>query len=172
MSGELSGVQKQVQDQFPAAYYNHSVAHRMSLCASQTAKKIPRAAAFFDIVDKVIRFFRSSPRSRLLGRSLPRRGIHVGFHVMLRLESLIPVTKKLEVFFMRWHKMQLRKPKPEQLRGAFVFRSSKSNLFFSSNFIGKYLTFVRQSARPYKSQPSMQCSFHQCLMISRISCSN
>ena len=75
MSGELSGVQKQIQDQFPAAYYNHCVAHRMSLCASQTAKKIPRVAAFFDIVDKVIRFFRSSPkRSHLLGRSIPKPG--------------------------------------------------------------------------------------------------
>ena len=38
MSGELSGVQKQVQDRFPAAYYNHCVAHRISLCASQSAK--------------------------------------------------------------------------------------------------------------------------------------
>ncbi len=31
MSGELNGVQKRVRDQFPFAYYNHCVAHRMSL---------------------------------------------------------------------------------------------------------------------------------------------
>eukprot|EP00794_Sanderia_malayensis_P002083 gene2083-2361_t len=41
MSGELNGVQRRVQDKFPAAYYNHCVAHRLSLCASQTANQIP-----------------------------------------------------------------------------------------------------------------------------------
>eukprot|EP00794_Sanderia_malayensis_P010654 gene10654-11784_t len=42
MSGELNGVQKRVQDKFPAAYYNHCVAHRLSLCASQTANQTPQ----------------------------------------------------------------------------------------------------------------------------------
>ena len=34
MSGELNGVQKQIQDHFPSAYCDRCVAHRMSLCAS------------------------------------------------------------------------------------------------------------------------------------------
>ena len=75
MSGELSGVQKQIQDLFPAAFYNHCVAHRISLCASQSANKIPKVAKFFDTVDKLIRFFRSSPkRTSQLGHSLPKPG--------------------------------------------------------------------------------------------------
>ena len=37
MSGELNGVQRQVQRHFPSAYYNHCVAHRMALCASRSA---------------------------------------------------------------------------------------------------------------------------------------
>ena len=75
MSGELSGVQKQVQEAFPFAYYNHCVAHRLSLCASQTAKKIPRIAKLFDVVDKLITFFRSSPkRTHRLGHSMPKPG--------------------------------------------------------------------------------------------------
>ena len=75
MSGELSGVQKQIQDHFPAAYYNHCVAHRMSLCASQSANKVPQISRFFDILDKLISFFRSSPkRTTQLGRALPKPG--------------------------------------------------------------------------------------------------
>ncbi|XP_065054458.1 zinc finger MYM-type protein 1-like isoform X1 [Rhopilema esculentum] len=75
MSGELNGIQKQVQDRFPAEYYNHCVAHRISLCASQSAKKIPKVAKFFDTVDKLIRFFRNSPkRTSQLGHSLPKPG--------------------------------------------------------------------------------------------------
>ena len=75
MSGELSGVQKQIQDMFPAAYYNHCVAHRISLCASQSANKIPKVSKFFDTVDKLVRFFRSSPkRTSQLGHSLPKPG--------------------------------------------------------------------------------------------------
>ena len=75
MSGQLNGVQKQVQEVFKYAYYNHCVAHRLSLCASQTAKKIPRIAKFFDGVDKLITFFRSSPkRTHRLGHSLPKPG--------------------------------------------------------------------------------------------------
>ncbi len=31
MSGRLNGVQSQINAKFPAAYYNHCVAHRMSL---------------------------------------------------------------------------------------------------------------------------------------------
>eukprot|EP00794_Sanderia_malayensis_P001780 gene1781-1984_t len=75
MSGELNGVQKRVQDKFPAAYYNHCVAHRLSLCALQTANQIPQVARFFDTVDKPIRFFRKSPkRTSQLGHSLPLPG--------------------------------------------------------------------------------------------------
>ena len=59
----------------PFAFYNHCVAHRMSLCASQTARKIQNVASFFDTVDSVVKFFRSSPkRKHLLGRSLPKPG--------------------------------------------------------------------------------------------------
>ena len=46
MSGELNGVQAQMQRKFPVAYYNHCVAHRMSLSASQSATKIPKVANF------------------------------------------------------------------------------------------------------------------------------
>ncbi len=62
MSGELNGVQKRIRDKFPFAYYNHCVAHRMSLCASQSSMKIPEVAKFFGILDKLITFFRSSPK--------------------------------------------------------------------------------------------------------------
>ena len=75
MSGELNGVQAQMQRRFPVAYYNHCVAHRMSLSASQSATKIPKVAKFFATIDRMINFFRSSPkRSRHLGHSLPRPG--------------------------------------------------------------------------------------------------
>ena len=75
MSGELNGVQKRMRDYFPLAYYNHCVAHRMSLCASQSSMKIPEVAKFFGILDKLITFFRSSPkRTRYLGYNLPKPG--------------------------------------------------------------------------------------------------
>eukprot|EP00794_Sanderia_malayensis_P013445 gene13445-14827_t len=75
MSGELNGVQCQIQRQFPFAYYNHCVAHRMSLCASRSANNIPRVATFFGTADKLITFFMSSPkRTRHLGYNLPKPG--------------------------------------------------------------------------------------------------
>eukprot|EP00794_Sanderia_malayensis_P002228 gene2228-2538_t len=75
MSGNLNGVQKQVQEHFPAAYYNHCVAHKMSLCASQSAMKTPEIAKFFSTLDKIISFFRSSPkRTKSLGHNVPKPG--------------------------------------------------------------------------------------------------
>ena len=75
MSGELRGVQKQVQNVFPFAYYNHCIAHRLALCASQSSSKVPKIAKFFSTVDKLIDFFRSSPkRTSHLGRNLPKPG--------------------------------------------------------------------------------------------------
>lgn len=75
MSGALNGVQKKIKDKFPFAFYNHCVAHRMSLCAAQSADKIQEVVRFFDTVDKIVTFFRSSPkRTHNLGRSVPRPG--------------------------------------------------------------------------------------------------
>ena len=75
MSGELSGVQKQIQQHYPAAYYNHCVAHRLSLCASQSIMKIPKVAKFFGTADKLVASFRSSPkRTRRVGLNLPKPG--------------------------------------------------------------------------------------------------
>eukprot|EP00794_Sanderia_malayensis_P012585 gene12585-13873_t len=75
MSGQLNGVQKRILDSFPFAYYNHCVAHRMSLCASHASKKIREVARFFGIVDQVVSFFRSSPkRTCRLGHNLPMPG--------------------------------------------------------------------------------------------------
>ena len=75
MSGSLNGVQKKVQEHYPFAFYNHCVAHRMSLCAAQSAMKIPKIAKFFGIVDKLIKFFRNSPkRTTSLGHNLPKPG--------------------------------------------------------------------------------------------------
>ena len=75
MSGALNGVQKQVSDRYPFAYYNHCVAHRMSLCASQSANRIPEVSKFFGTLDRLITFFRSSPkRTRNLGYNLPKPG--------------------------------------------------------------------------------------------------
>ena len=75
MSGELNGVQAQMQRKFPVAYYNHCVAHRMSLSASQSATRIPKVAKFFATADALINFFRSSPkRTRHLGHNLPKPG--------------------------------------------------------------------------------------------------
>ena len=75
MSGELNGVQAQMQRDYPVAYYNHCAAHRFSLCASRPASKIPRVAKFFGTIDKLITFFRSSPkRARHLGHNLPKPG--------------------------------------------------------------------------------------------------
>eukprot|EP00795_Rhopilema_esculentum_P016293 gene16293-biopygen5543 len=75
MSGQLNGVQKQIQQHYPAAYYNHCVAHRLSLCAAQSAMKIAKVAKFFGTADKLVGFFRSSPkRTRLVGLNLPKPG--------------------------------------------------------------------------------------------------
>ncbi len=75
MSGQLNGVQAQVQEKFPLAIYSHCVGHRMSLCASQISKNITEVSSFFDIVDSLISFFRSSPkRTHLLGRNIPKPG--------------------------------------------------------------------------------------------------
>ena len=75
MSGELNSVQNQIQQHYPAAYYNHCVAHRLSLCASQSAMKIPKVAKFFGTADKLVAFFRSSPkRTRRIGLNLPKPG--------------------------------------------------------------------------------------------------
>eukprot|EP00794_Sanderia_malayensis_P001755 gene1755-1957_t len=75
MSGEFSGVQMQIQEQFSLAYYNHCVTHRMALCASQSANEIPKVAEFFGILDKLISFFRPSPkRTGHLGENLSKPG--------------------------------------------------------------------------------------------------
>lgn len=75
MSRALNGVQKQISDQYPFAYYNHCVTHRMSLCASQSANRIPEVAKFFGTLDRLIMVFRSSPkRTRNLGYNLPKPG--------------------------------------------------------------------------------------------------
>ena len=75
MSGELNGVQTQMREHFPAAYYTHCVAHRMALCAKTSANKIARVTEFFKSTDKIITFFRSSPkRTRNLGQNLPKPG--------------------------------------------------------------------------------------------------
>ena len=75
MSGEFHGVQKRMQDMFPSAYYNHCVAHQMALCASQSANKVPKIAEFFCTLDKLVSFFRASPkRTSQLGRNLPKPG--------------------------------------------------------------------------------------------------
>ena len=75
MSGELNGVQAQVLGSFPYAYYNHFVAHRMSLCASQTSKNITEVSDFFNVTDSIISFVRCSPkRTHLLGCNLPKPG--------------------------------------------------------------------------------------------------
>ena len=75
MSGHLNGVQARMLELFPVAYYNHCVAHRMSLCASRSANKIPRVAKFFGTTDKIVTFFRSSPkRANHLGHNLPKPG--------------------------------------------------------------------------------------------------
>ena len=75
MSGEFNGVQKQVSDKYPYAYYNHCVAHRISLCASHSANRIPEVAKFFGTLDRLVTFFRSSPkRTRFLGHNLPKPG--------------------------------------------------------------------------------------------------
>ena len=47
MSGQLNGVLKQIQQHYPAAYYNHCVAHRLSLCAAQSAMKSQKLPSFF-----------------------------------------------------------------------------------------------------------------------------
>ena len=47
----------------------------MSLCASRSANKIPRVAKFFGTTDKLVIFFRSSPkRANHLGHNLPKPG--------------------------------------------------------------------------------------------------
>ena len=75
MSGNLNGVQKRIRDRFPYAYYTHCVAHRMALCAKQSANKIQSVSDFFDTTDKIIKFFRSSAkRTRNLGQNLPKPG--------------------------------------------------------------------------------------------------
>lgn len=75
MSGALNGVQKLVSDHYPFAHYNHCATHRMSLCASQSANRIPEVAKFFGTLDRLITFFRSSPKRTLsLGYNLLKPG--------------------------------------------------------------------------------------------------
>eukprot|EP00794_Sanderia_malayensis_P008392 gene8392-9293_t len=75
MSGHLNGVQSQIKSLFPYAFYNHCVAHRMALCASRSANSIPQVAKFFGTTDKLITFFRSSPkRTTHLGHNLHKPG--------------------------------------------------------------------------------------------------
>ena len=63
-----------MQDNFPSAYYNHCIAHRMALFASKTAGKIPKVAEF-STIDKLINFSRFSPkRTSLLGHCLQKPG--------------------------------------------------------------------------------------------------
>ena len=72
MSGPLNGVQKLISDHYSFAYYNHCATHRMSLCASQSANRIPEFNKFFGTLDRLITFFWSSPkRTRSLGYNLP-----------------------------------------------------------------------------------------------------
>ena len=54
--------QKQAQNVFPFAFYNHCIAHRLALCASQASSKVPKIAKFFRTVDKLIDFIKSSPK--------------------------------------------------------------------------------------------------------------
>lgn len=75
MSGELSGVQKRIPHIYPAPYYNHGLAQRISLTASQWANRIKTVAKFFDAVDKLVRFVKRSPkRTSQLGHCLPKPG--------------------------------------------------------------------------------------------------
>ena len=75
MSGNLNGVQKRIRDHYPYAYYTHCVAHRMALCAKQSANKIQNVSDFFDTTDKISTFFRSSAkRTRHLAQNLPQPG--------------------------------------------------------------------------------------------------
>ena len=75
MSGEFCGVQRQIHEIFPTAYYNHCVAHRLALCASQSAKASPGIAKLFTIVANLLNFSRSSTKRRSnRGRNLPKPG--------------------------------------------------------------------------------------------------
>lgn len=75
MSSELTGVQVQMKRKFPLAYYNHCVAQRMLLSASQSAAEIPNVGKFFAATDKLINFFHSNlKRTRHLRHSLPKPG--------------------------------------------------------------------------------------------------
>ena len=56
MSSKLNGVQKRIRDHFPYAYYTHCVAHRMALCAKQSANKSQSVSTFFDTAEKIINF--------------------------------------------------------------------------------------------------------------------
>ena len=60
-----------MRDIFTYAFYNHCIAHRMSLCAAQSANKIIEVAKFFGTLEKIISFFRSSPK----------RTLHLGYHL-------------------------------------------------------------------------------------------
>ena len=83
MSGSLNGVQKKVQEHYPFAFYNHCVAHRMSLCAAQSAMKIPKIAKFFGIVDKLIKFLETAQREqRVLATISQNQAIHAGSPVI------------------------------------------------------------------------------------------
>ncbi|XP_065068262.1 uncharacterized protein LOC135693660 [Rhopilema esculentum] len=73
MSGSLNGVQKKCKNIIHLLFT--IIAWLMSLCAAQSAMKIPKIAKFFGIVDKLITFFRNSPkRTTSLGHNLPKPG--------------------------------------------------------------------------------------------------
>ena len=65
MSGELDGVQKRVCDKFPSAYYNHCVAHRISLCV-RVINEISRSGQIIWNIRQADNFFQMQPKANAL----------------------------------------------------------------------------------------------------------
>eukprot|EP00795_Rhopilema_esculentum_P009914 gene9914-biopygen12623 len=146
MSGQLNGDQKQTQHHYTAAYYNQCVAHRLSLCAAQSAMKITKVAKFFGTADKFVGFFRSSQkRTRLVGLNLPKPGD-------TRWLSRDTATSVIDIHYetigqsyMKFQEVEARKPTHKVQPGAFAFKCNKSNSSFCSSFTERYLSNSRQS---------------------------
>lgn len=62
MRGATSGVQKQIQDLYPNAYYIHCYAHQLNLIMQQATSQIPKVRLFFAILGGFASFFARSPK--------------------------------------------------------------------------------------------------------------
>ncbi len=146
---------------FPFAYHTHCVAHRMSLSASQSSKKFTEVSNFFDVVDKAIALFRSSPkRIHLLGGKLPTpkdtrwlfRDSHFCHRHTLRRNGHCVVSDGRRFQREGWNKSNIKRN---------LHQNAASSVSFFWGLLERFFITVHQWPWWCRIQPWMLCSYHQ-----------